>query len=211
MGDLKVEKVWIFKNFPTSLLYNKHCLKKSWRSDNSKYKIFYPLLSHCFGPEFLQRGPPPLYKNSTAVINLTAVTKWLPFGILDFPITFYRDIIWQFLKLILLGIICENFIALWQFTKIQQLLQIKQLQPVVTFWHPWIFPLHFTEKWFKTIFEAYDVRNHVWKFHCPVTIYKNSTAVTILTAATSRWLLASLNFPMTFNKEMFNNFKGLYC
>ena len=42
----------------------------------------------------------------------------------------------------------------------------------------------------------------MWKFHWPVTIYKNSTAVTILTAATSRCLLASLNFPIMFYRKL---------
>ena len=45
--------------------------------------------------------------------------------------------------------------------------------------------LEFYRKMLKIIFEAYTVWNHVWKLHCPVTNYKNSTAVTNLTAATS--------------------------
>ena len=63
-------------------------------------------------------------------------------------------------------------------------------------------PITFYRKMLKTTFEAYIVWNHEWKFDCPVTIYKNSTAGTNLTATTSRCLLASLNFPITFYREM---------
>ena len=65
------------------------------------------------------------------------------------------------------------------------------------------FPITFYRKLFKITFEAYTVRDRVWKFHCPVTIYKKSKAVTILTAAISRCLLASLNFPITFYRKLF--------
>ena len=88
-----------------------------------------------------------IYKNSTAVTNLTAAASGCLLASLNFPNTFYREKI-------------------------------------------------------KTIFEAYTVRNHMLKFHYPLTIYKNSTAVTNLTAATSGGLLASLNFSITFYRKM---------
>ena len=47
-----------FFKMSASILYSEHCLIKSWRSDNSKYKISHPPPRHSFGPEFWNVAPP---------------------------------------------------------------------------------------------------------------------------------------------------------
>ena len=60
-GDLKVEKVRIFLKSPVVYCIVSIVWKKSWRMDNSKYKISHPPPRHSFGPEFWNVAPPPLY------------------------------------------------------------------------------------------------------------------------------------------------------
>ena len=57
-GDLKVEKVRIFLKSPVVYCIVSIVWKKSWRMDNSKYKISHPPPRHSFGPEFWNVAPP---------------------------------------------------------------------------------------------------------------------------------------------------------
>ena len=157
--------------------------------------------------------PVTFYKKSTAVKNLTAATsRWL-LASLNFTFSFYRE---------LMNTIFESYTVRSHVWKFHYPVTINKNSTAVTnltaatsgSLESLNFTITFYRKMLKTIFEAYIAWNHGWKSHYPVTIYKNSTAVTNLTAATSRCLLASLNFPITFYRKMlgvmFENFITLW-
>ena len=60
-GTWRWKKSGFFKK-PASKLYSEHCLRKSWGSDNSKYKISPPPSRHSFGPDWRHRAPPPFIR-----------------------------------------------------------------------------------------------------------------------------------------------------
>ena len=146
----------------------------------------------------------------TNLENSIAATSRCPLAPLNFPITFYRKLFKTTFK----AYTERNHV--WKFHWPVTIYKNSTAVTILTaatsrcLLAPLNFPITFYRKLYKTTFEAYTVRNHVWKFHWPVTIYKNSTAVKILAAATSRCLLAPLNFPITFYRKLYKTFFEAY-